>query len=304
MDENTSLFTKEHWKTTGDGFDMYFLPMADILEGMGIHHTGLSSRNHADVRSYYDDWYLYRVTREKTVYSLLKMREQEHDFVPGYADMDDPGVTISFVAFDLQRLMDLQQDAAGDTMAAFVHAFRCVTEYLNQPFDPELQRYFSDERAKAPYLIGEAYVDKLLTFVEQGRLPFPEKMKEAPRRLLMGLEKMNRQAGKQICDFENGCLRIDDPENPTREERLCLLAAHTGNLSQNSFAAEVKYHADALVSWQNKIPFLGKSQWYASALRADMQVEGEEWLRKNWFSPYYDEENPMILRQAEIHGER
>lgn len=302
MEERLPLFLDTNWKTTEDGFAMYTVPMADILAGMGIRHTGLSSLNPRDVYSYYDDWYLYRVSRDRTVYSLLKMREQEHDYVPGYADMDDPGVTISFVAFDPALLMALWDCPDEAAMAAFVKAFRRTTEFLNEAFDPQLQQYFADESAKAPYLVANAYIDKLLTMASNGCVAFPEKMAQAPERVLRGLEMLNAQAGRAICDFKARCIRIGDVAASTREERICLLATHTGNLSLNSFAAEVKFHADALVSWQNKIPIWGKSQWYASALRADMQLEEEEWLRKTWFSPYYSDDDQMVRRQAEIHG--
>lgn len=301
-----TLFSGLESRRTDDGFTLYTISLADILNRMGIFHTGLSDKNPQDVQSYYDDWYLYSVTKSTTVYSLLKMREQEYDFVPGFADKDDPGVTISFVALDPEPLEALFTGSlpVEQALPAFVNAFRSVTEYLNVRHHPLLQEYFSSPYSKAAYLIADAYLQKLLSLVVDGRLPLPEKIAVAPDLVLARLETLNRQSPAPVCDMKNHCLFVADPANPTEEERYALLAAHTGNLTFNSFAAEVKFHADALISWQNLVPRLGKTMWYASAIRADMQIEKEEFIRKHLFSPYYTDSSHLIRQQEEIHGKR
>lgn len=292
-----------NWLQTGDGFFLCPQPLSELLKSMGITHTGLSDRNPADVDSYYDDWHLYAVSRGKTVWSLLKLREQEHDFVPGYADMDDPGVTISFIPFDITLLENLSARGPQE-LPAFVSGFRRVTDLPDQKHDSFLQQYFSDPASKAAYLIAETYLQKLFSLVQDNVLPLPELMSSAPAHVLEGLNALNRKAGHAIFDSEQKLLHIADPAAPTYEESMALLAAHTGNLSYNSFAAEVKFHADALIAWQNTIPIFGKSRWYASAIRADMQLEPDEWLRKNFFSPYYDESSPLLQEQQALHGKR
>lgn len=303
--ENKSLW-ENGWLYSGDGFSMCPIPLADILNGMGITDTGISELNTADVQSYYDDWHLYCVQLGQVEYSLLKMREQEHDYVPGYADMDDPGVTISFIPFDINLLRALEDPSIPreQSLPAFVAGFRSVTDLPKQCHSDVLQKYFSDPKSSAAYLIADAYLDKLLSLYPDGIIPLPELMATAPQRLWDGLAALNRQAGREIYDSAANCLRIADPAAPTDEERHALLAVHTGNLSQNSFAAEIKFHADALIAWEKSIPMLGKSWWYASAIRADMQVEPEEIIRKTFFSGYYDEDGPDVELQASIHGRK
>lgn len=294
------------WLRTEDGFSMCPVPLADILNDMGITDTGISELNTADVQSYYDDWHLYCIDMGQTVYSLLKMREQEHDYVPGYADMDNPGVTISFISFDIALLRNLEDPdiPREESLPAFVAGFRTVTDLPNQTHDPLLQQYFSDPHAAAPYLVAQAYLQKLFSLHPDGIIPLPENMSTAPKRIWKGLENLNRIAGKTIYDAAANCLRIADPAAPTDAERYAVLAVHTGNLTFNSFAAEVKFHADALIAWQKKIPILGKRWWYASAIRADMQVEPEELIRKTFFSGYYKEDGPTVELQASIHGRK
>lgn len=293
------------WIHTPDGFAMCTTPLADILEELGIHDTGLSAMNPADVRSYYDDWHLYSVTGKEKVYSLVKMREQEYDFVPGYSDRDNPGVTISFVPFDIALLEELEdRENRSRSLRDFVAAFRCVTELPGQHHSPILQQYFSNPTAQAPYTVAELYLKKLLLGAADGQLPLPDRMRTAPKRVLAHLQKLNSRAGRTICDLQNGRISVIDPANPTIEEQYCLLITHTGDPDFNSFAAEVKYHADALVSWENRIPVLGKAKWYSSALRADMQIEPDAWLRKTFFAPYYDYESEIVCQQAAIHGRK
>lgn len=299
MESKQTILQEENWQRTGDGFALYSQSLADILEGLGIHHTGLSTVNPADVQFYYDDWYLFSVSRGETVYGLLKMREQEHDFFPGFADRDDPGITVSFIPFDLSALLGISHEE--ETLRAFVNAFRRVTDLHGQHHHPVLQQYFSDPAANGSYLIADAYLTKLLSMAEGGILALPERMANAPKRVLSAIRRYNQQSGKTICDLSAGCLYISDPEHPTREERLCLLTVHTGNPSFHSFSAEVKFHADALISWQNRIPIAGPKIWYPAAVRADMQLEPDIWVRNAFFAPYYNEHSPLVREQQRLH---
>ena len=299
------MLQDSHWLRTKDGFALYDTPLADLLDSIGIHHTGLSQRNPSDVQSYYDDWHLYSVTGEETVYSLLKLREQEFDYIPGYSDKDDPGVTISFIPFDLSLLTALlPEQTRQQTLPAFVAGFRRVTDLPGQKHSPLLQKYFSDPGSDAPYLVAEVYLKKLLRYAGNGALPLPPQVDRAPRFVKERLLELNARAGRTICDLERRKLFIADPSAPTQEELYCLLVAHTGNPTFNSFAAEVEFHADALVSWENRLPVMGRVSWYASAIRADMQAGEGSGLANRLFSPYYDEHSRLVRRQAELHGKR
>lgn len=296
---------EEQWLRTGDGFSLCPEPLSEILIRMGIRDTGISRANLEDVPSYYDDWHLYSVSREETVYSLVKLREQEHDYVPGFADGDVPSVTVSFIAFELDSLTGLSGSDTADSpaMERFVHCFRAVTDLPAQQYHPVLQRYFCRPEAQGPYLIGRTYVRKLLA-LSGNTIPFPDRLPGASRRILDGMEALNRAAGTTVCDWQAGCLRIADPTAPTEAEACCILAAHTGNLSFNSFAAEIQFHADALTKWESHIPFVGKTVWYRAAVRADMMVSREYRIINLLFAPYYRANSQLMKQQQAIHGKQ
>lgn len=295
-----------NWLMTKDGFSLCPQPLSELLKERGIQDTGISPVNPADVDSYFDDWHLYCVTREKRVYGLVKLREQEHDYVPGFSDRDEPCVTVSFVAFPLETLEALSHECLpGDSrMQTFVGAFRDVTERFPQQHDPVLQQYFSDPASEGSYLIAQTYLKKLLTLFPDGCIPFPDHYRLASPRLLQGLEIRNRAAGRAIADFSNARICLADAASPTLEEQQVLLALHTGNLSFNSFAAEVKFHADALVQWQAHIPFVGQRIWYRAAIRADMGFGPENTLYSLVLCPYYHPGSRLCREQESLHGKR
>lgn len=296
----------EDWRATRDGFALCPRPLSALLLEKGIRNTGLSSANKADVESYYDDWHLYRVSRERTVYGLVKLREQEHDYVPGFSDRDEPSVTVSFIAFPLETLTGLPQGCPPEApaMGRFMEAFRDVTERFPQRHDPVLQRYFSDPASEGSYLIAESYVRKLLFLFPDGHVPFPDHYFLASKRLLRGFAQLNRAGGHCVIDTQRQRIRIADPTAPTLAEQQALLAFHTGNLSYNSFAAEVKFHADALVQWPARIPWAGHNIWYRAAIRADMGFGPENRLYALALCPYYRPGSRLLREQESFHGKR
>ena len=294
------------WLETEDGFGLCTRPLSVLLEEKGIRDTGISLSNSADVESYYDDWHLYRIAGEPPVYSLLKLREQERDYVPGFSDRDEPSVTLSFVAFPLEVFENLPQGCqpGRPEMEHFVDAFRDVTERFTRTHDPRLQQYFSNPANRGSYLIGQTYLRKLLSLFPSGCIPFPDRHRLASARLLRGLAELNRRADRTIVDFQRRGIFLADPLNPTQEEMQAVLAFHTGNLSLNSFAAEIKFHADALVKWAARIPYIGKRYWYPAALRADMQFVLEARLYSILLCPYYHPGSRLLREQVALHGEK
>lgn len=290
----------DQWVSTGDGFSLCTESLQALLHKKGILDTGLSPINKADVDAYFDDWHLYRVN---DTYSLVKLREQEHDFVPGYADLDDPSVTVSFVAFPIGLLEALPFGCGTEAkeMKAFVNAFRDTTERLTPKHDPILQAYFSDPHSKGSYCIAECYIKKLLALFPDGHIPFPDKFALASPRLRKGLERINRMAGREIVCREARCISVSDPLSPTLPEKQAILGFYTGDLSFCGFASEVKFHADALISWHRRVPALGRI-WYRAALRADMQFGPEYRLYDLVLCPYYHPESKLVREQRALHG--
>ena len=80
-------------------------------------------------------------------------------------------------------------------------------------------------------------------------------------------------------------------------EKHVILATHTGNVSFNSFAAEVKYHAEALWKWYGDF-----SPVYERAVRADMAI-GEE-NESGITDQYYNLDSDIVQEQVRYHGEK
>ena len=89
---------------TRDGFWLAYKSIADILSGKEILDVPDSTGERLPCSRFFDDWFLYAVADYTgDTYSLLKLREQEHDAQDGVlADGDTPGVTISFISFSVK----------------------------------------------------------------------------------------------------------------------------------------------------------------------------------------------------------
>ena len=87
---------------TQDDFLLLYKSLSDILSENKIYDFPASDGKRLLCSKFYDDWFLYAVPNGADyTYSLLKLREQEHDAEDGSpADGDTPGVTISFISFD------------------------------------------------------------------------------------------------------------------------------------------------------------------------------------------------------------
>lgn len=99
-----------------------------------------------------------------------------------------------------------------------------------------------------------------------------------------------------IYDFDNNTITVQNKSDLTLYEKQAILACFTANVTFNSFAAEVEYHAEAALI----IPeFLHDK--YLKAIRADMAV-GEE-NESGAFDSYYDLNSSIVREQIEAHGE-
>lgn len=295
----------DNLELTDDGFVMCTKSLADILMEMGIKDTNITNAVD-DVKKYYDDWQLYAVKENdgKYTYSLLKMREQEED----KGDNDDPGITISFIKFDINALSDLgkkngQTKANIDAFDAAVD--KVVSDTDGAKHDDILQKYFAETKSDAPYLIVDKYIEKIANTSKDNKIVLPNLLNEDQQRVIEALNELNERAGQKIYDPDNNCLNIQDSSSLTAEEKYAILAAYTSNVTYNSFAAEVEFHSNALVDWRRNIPIIGKSYWYNSAIRADMAIgEEKESNVVAGFDDYYDLDSDMVQSQRDAHGNK
>ena len=121
-------------------------------------------------------------------------------------------------------------------------------------------------------------------------------------RLPNALTENNNNAGYTVFNATNNTINITNPNNLSTYEKYAILSTHTGNVTFNSFAAEVEFHADYLFTrWAdlNNWPIL--DDFYLSALRADMAV-GEDDTAAS-VGGFYNLDSDIVQAQIEEHGE-
>lgn len=287
---------------TKDGFWMVDKSISEILAQKGILDVPDADGTRLACDKFFDDWFLYAVPSEGDyVYSLLKLREQEHDAACGtLADGDTPGVTVSFVPFSCEALLRCLDAPTEENRKQLGGEIDRVVARRGQRHHTDLKRYFVTPTSEGAYLVADRYVKHIASFAESGVLDVPEHYVEISRkrksRLPAFIDSVNRAAGYVVCDHKK--IYFQDTEELTESERRVILATHTGNTSPHSFAAEVEYHARFLTPLAKiKLPFFGKSL-YDSAIRADMTVGDAE---RGRLVAYYRESSKIVQRQYRLH---
>ena len=298
---------------TPDGFWLVYKSLSDILAVKGIFDFPNSNGQRLACNRFFDDWFLYAVPNgEDHTYSLLKLREQEHDSEDGSpADGDTPGVTISFISFACERLLECIANPSDENRRMLDGEINRVVARRGQRHHRNLKKYFSDPTSQGAYLVAKRYTTHIAAFAKNGYLLVPKhyqniatqyqsrKNSKNLARLPDFIEELNRKAGYLVCNHEK--LYIRNPGKPTQYEAAAILATHTGNTSLHSFAAEVEYHARFLTPLAKiRIPFLGRSL-YASAIRADMSVGDAEFQGP---TPFYRTESKIVKRQSALHPDK
>ena len=287
---------------TQDGFWLVCKSLSEILAQKGILDFPNTDGTRFFCDKFFDDWFLYAVPSESDyVYSLLKLREQEHDSkCDTPADGDTPGITISFIPFSCDTLMECLSLATDESRLRLDSEIDRVVARRGQRHHEDIKRYFINPKSEGAYLIVDRYAEYIASFSENGVLEAPECYKKISRkknaRLPAFIESLNQAAGHIVCDGEK--IYFQNAEDLTEYERMAILSTHAGNTSRYSFAAEVEYHARFLTALAKiKIPFCGKS-FYDSAIRADMTI-GDAWRRRP--ASYYRENSKIVLRQYRLH---
>ena len=286
---------------TDDGFWMTRKSIADILLEKNIR-TFPNDRGEArECGLFFDDWYLYAIEDGCWIYSLVKLREQEHDKEEGrIGDGDTPGVTVSFIAFRPEILTRCLEEPTMENRAAMNREINRVVSLRGQSHHPALKRYFEKTETAGAYLIAEEYVRKIASLAEDGSVPVPDAYKKAKKesRLPRFIEENNARAGCTVCDHQSIFIRDAGHLNPF--EKLAILATYTADVSFPSFAAEVQYHACFLTAPARiPVPFLGHSI-YDSAIRADMTIDDCELEGP---APFHNLNSRWVRCQAQCHPE-
>ena len=119
---------------TSDDFFLAYKSLSDILAENGVYDFLDSEGERLICNRFFDDWFMYAVPDETDyVYSLLKLREQEHDAANGLpADGDTPGVTISFISFAFQTLLDCLAEPNEENRKKLNYEINRVVAYRKQ----------------------------------------------------------------------------------------------------------------------------------------------------------------------------
>ena len=287
---------------TQDGFWVIGKSLAEILAQKNILDFPDADGTRLACDRFYDDWFLYDApSGEDYVYSLVKLREQEHDAKGDTpADGDTPGVTISFVSFEGEVLLDCLALPTDENRKKLDDEIDRVVARRGQRHHESLKSYFVNPQTEGSYLVADLYAKQIASFAKNAMLEVPERYRAIAKnkrtRLPRFIESINQAAGRVVCDHEK--IHFQSIENLTEYECAAILATHTGNTSKYSFAAEIEYHARFLVPLAKiKIPIFKKSL-YESAVRADMTIGDAEYQR---FAPFYRENSQIVKRQHEFH---
>lgn len=295
---------------TRDSFYLAFQSLSDMLAQKSILNFLDSEGRRLSCDRFFDDWFLYAVPEGTDfVYSLLKLREQEHEMHDGIpCDGDTPGITISFISFNCQILLDCLHDPSDTNRSKLNSEINRVVARRGQHHHIALKQYFANPESSGAYLTARLYMKHIASLSENGSLAVPDQylaliQKSASARysakdarIPQFIASLNQKAGRVVCDNEK--IYIKDREHPDPYESAAILATHTGNTSLYSFAAEVEFHARFLTPLAKiKIPFLGRSI-YASAIRADMSIGDAEFQGP---TPYYQETSGIVKRQYMLH---
>ena len=284
---------------TGDGFWMSRKSVADILLEKNIRTFPNDQGELRECGLFFDDWHLYAIEDGTWIYSLVKLREQERDREEGrIGDGDTPGVTVSFIAFRPEILMQCLESPTMENRRAMNREINRVVSVKGQSHHPALKAYLEKTESLGAYLIAEEYVRKIASLAVSGQIPTPDAYQKANTgsRLPAFIEKNNAHAGYTVCDHR--AIFIRDPAQLNPFEKLAILATYTADVSFPSFAAEVQYHACFLTAPARiPIPFLGHSI-YDSAIRADMTIDDCELEGP---APFHNLESRWVRRQAQCH---
>jgi hypothetical protein len=186
----------------------------------------------------YGKWYLYAVGEICGLYRMV-------------FDGAQPGIGISFVAFDLTTLTDMLEGK--DTNGYLLYkALRSVTVSSDATrHSTALTAYFADPVSEGAYHVAEVYLSLLVQRAEHGILAAPTHYgtcsvsDQEYARVVEALRYLSSLYPDLIL-WENERptgIRVANPMTLTPPEKQAILSLYTMNVTECSFAAEVAAHA-------------------------------------------------------------
>jgi len=341
------LFTADTLDNTDDGLFISLVPISTILNANGIYELPDKADNTSftNVLAFYDDWYIFSVVNSTTTkYGLYKMREQESDEKDNadntVADGDDPGVSISFIEFDISALKNIFNGAP--TSSALYNLYSCLDEVIRPPVkgfsgdgfgfnlhDTDITEYFSDTNSDGAYLIAEKYI----TFIIENECN-EDGIIDMPNAYTLILEDidfyLNELTGVNLYDdyvvycsnqlhrlrrIPNALnsINLEAERNIFDSTNKTLTILNKNNpTSCEKRAILVSFAGNATFnSFAAEVEFHADEldtlmslllDWYEAAIKADMSIA--EGSNNDFFDKYYDLESDIVQAQANAHGEQ
>ncbi len=291
---NMGLIDGDDFVSTDDGFHMIKKSMADILSLAGINQLYTSS-DYATTESVQinANRYFCSVTNTATAHYTLLLLEED-------GSSTNAGVQIPFVSLNEDTLVNAISSNLNSDIYSLYLDIRRVKLDSGVSFDSALQQYFGDSRSDGPYLVAEEYVKMVASTCSNGYISAPINyityLSGNETRLSTAIAEMNENSGTTVYDTEMNRILIDDSANLSYYEKCVILATYTGDVTFNSFAAEVVFHSLALKGVLGNIDSM-----YDSALRADMQTN-ERYL-SGFLGGYHSQYRSLVALQRTYHGE-
>ncbi|MBC2319669.1 T7SS effector LXG polymorphic toxin [Listeria booriae] len=179
----------------------------------------------------YADWYTYCIKDENGdfVFGVCKLRSNLNA-------KSGIGIAISFIEVlpsDLNLIFSKQK--TGNEFDSEENSSIYKAIYGLGEGNPALLNYFSDSNSKAPYLIADLYVKKIVdSNIKDGIISTQD---------LSALEDYQLEQLEALGCYKDGKLYILDKDNLTEAEYRLILLCYSANTSIYSFAAEVQAHA-------------------------------------------------------------
>ena len=296
---------------TSDGFYICTIPLNIIYKRLGYPDNSLYT--------YPNEW--YENGKLKPRYEFAKQIPNAHDYYLRYwyftAVQDELGseysvvalrpyyqekeqiseVAVPFVSVDTMVFSMYDSSLCDKVKSSLVKAINAGVE---SDFSLKIVGYFMNKYSEANYLLARLYanivveneaVNSEITAVIDGADASSYRDKVLNSNCI-------DSSGIGIYDKTNNKININDCGNLTTEEIKCILACRTNNPSQNSFAAEIIYHATEVM--KNGHGGIGLFT-YRHAIRADLNPKAEK--VKFMAKSYKDHDGKLVSEQRNIFGD-
>lgn len=314
---NDFVVDMETIKQTDDGFTLCMTSLYEIYDKLGYPENSLYSYVNSDgtlgateeIRQLYPnsheyyirDWYFYAVSdKSGDSYGILLLRP----YRPVY---DKPcKVAIPFVEVDKDVFLPYN---LGTVSKVKNDIRKAINADKNSEYSKRITLYFSKSESSGGYIIANEYVNiVIVNESHDNKIDIVIKYSDQSKYRESIFEQYDKEKSDNTIDIDNNDIWIKDINNISDFEKKCILVCRTNNPSQNSFVAEIVYHAGKVI--ESKVRINTGSFWevfiqeeiYSHAICADLNLELEK--APYYAEPYKEYDGVYVVKQRQIHGDK